>query len=88
MIATMSEKIPQLLQPIEVEAMAAKWALEFAREEGISEAVLEGDLLLVIKALATKDIGLASFGLLIQDAYGSLYHSSQVQLTYLSSNTI
>ena len=43
MIAAMSEKIPQLLQPIEIEAMAAKWALEFAREVGISEAVLEGD---------------------------------------------
>ena len=40
-----------------------------AREVGISEAILEGDSLLVIKALATKDIGLAPFGLLIQDAY-------------------
>ena len=68
-IAAMSEKIPQLLQPTEIEAMVATRALEFAREVGISEAILEGDSLLVIKALATKDIGLASFGLLIQDAY-------------------
>ena len=68
-IATMSEKIPQILQPTEIEAMAATRALEFAREVGISEAILEGDSLLVIKALATKDIGLASFGILIQDAY-------------------
>ena len=68
-IATMSEKIPQLLQPTEIEAMATTKALEFAREVGISEAILEGDSLLVIKALATKDIGLAPFGLLIQDAY-------------------
>ena len=49
--------------------MAATRALEFAREVGISEAVLEGDSLLVIKALETKDVGLAPFGLLIQDAY-------------------
>ena len=68
-IAAMSEKIPQLLQPTKIEAMAATRALEFAREVGISEAILEGDSLLVIKALATKDIGLAPFGLLIQDAY-------------------
>ncbi|KAL0005280.1 hypothetical protein SO802_012841 [Lithocarpus litseifolius] len=32
-IAALSEKIPQLLQPIEIEAMAATRALEFAREE-------------------------------------------------------
>ena len=68
-IAVMSEKIPQLLKPIEIEAMAAIRAFEFAREVGISEAILERDSLLVIKALATKDIGLAPFGLLIQDAY-------------------
>ena len=67
-IATMSEKIPQILQPTEIEAMAATRALEFAREVGISEAILEGDSLLVIKVLATKDIGLVPFGLLIQDA--------------------
>ena len=64
-IAAMSEKIPQILQPIEIEAMAATRALEFAREVGISEAILEGDSVMVIKALATKDTGLAPFGLLI-----------------------
>ena len=68
-LAAMTEKIPQLLQPIEIEARAATRALEFAREVGISAAVLEGDSLLVIKALETKDVGLAPFGLLIQDAY-------------------
>ena len=68
-IAVMSEKIPQLLQLTEIEVMATTKALEFAREVGISEAILERDSLLVIKALATKDIGLAPFGLLIQDAY-------------------
>ena len=67
--AAMAEKIPQLLKPIEIEARAATRALEFAREVGISAAVLEGDPLLVIKALETKDVGLAPFGLLIQDAY-------------------
>ena len=40
-IAAMSKKIPQLLQPTEIEAMVATRALEFAREVGISEAILE-----------------------------------------------
>ena len=35
-IAAMSEKIPQILQPTKIEAMAATRALEFAREVGIS----------------------------------------------------
>ena len=43
MIAAMSERIPQVLQPTEIEAMATVRALEFAREVGISEAILEGD---------------------------------------------
>ena len=64
-LAAMTEKIPQLLKPTEIEARAATRALEFAREVGISAAVLEGDSLLVIKALETKDVGLAPFGLLI-----------------------
>ena len=67
-IASMSTRLPQQLQPIEIEALAASKALEFAREVGISEAVLEGDSLLVMKALKTKNAGLAPFGLLIQDS--------------------
>ena len=67
-IASMSTRLPQQLQPIEIEALAASKALEFAREVGISKVVLEGDSLLVMKALKTKNAGLAPFGLLIQDS--------------------
>ena len=67
-IASMSTRLPQQLQPIEIEALAASKALEFAREVGISKAILEGDSLLVMKALKTKNAGLAPFGLLIQDS--------------------
>ena len=67
-IASMSTRLPQQLQPIEIEALATSKALEFAREVGISKAVLEGDSLLVMKALKTKNAGLAPFGLLIQDS--------------------
>ena len=60
--------VPQQLQPIEIEALAAYKALKFARELGISEAVLEGDSSLVMTALASKNPGLAPFGLLLQDS--------------------
>ena len=48
--------------------MAISKALEFTREVGIFEAILEGDSLLVMKSLETKNAGLAPFGLLIQDS--------------------
>lgn len=48
--------------------MAAIWALEFGSEIGIDQATVEGDLERVVKALASKDSGLASFGLLVMVA--------------------
>ncbi|XP_075663045.1 uncharacterized protein LOC142632549 [Castanea sativa] len=67
-IASMATRVSQLLQPIEIEALAANKALEFARELDTSHAVLEGDSLLVMTALKSKNIALAPFGLLIQDS--------------------
>ena len=67
-IASMAARVPQLLQPIEIEALAAYRALEFAREVGISDAVLEGDSSLVMIALASKTPGLAPFGLLLHES--------------------
>ena len=64
-IASMSTWVPQQLQPIEIEALAANKALEFAREMDISDAVLEGNSLLVMTALKSKNPRLAPFGLLI-----------------------
>nr|POE54030.1 hypothetical protein CFP56_47761 [Quercus suber] len=80
-IASMSTQVPQQLQPIEIEALAASNALGFAREVAISEAVLEGNSSLVMTALKTKNPGLAPFGLLIQDSlslssgFSKLYYS-------------
>ena len=64
----MVTQVPQQLQPIEIKALAAYKALEFARELGISEAVLEGDSSLVMTALASKNPSIAPFGLLLQDS--------------------
>ena len=67
-IASMATRVPQQLQPIKIEALAANKALEFAKEMGISEVVLEDDFSLVMTALNSKNLGLAPFGLLIQDS--------------------
>ena len=67
-IASMAIRVPQQLQPIEIEALATNKALEFAKELDISDVVLEGDSLLVMTALKSKNIGLAPFGLLLQDS--------------------
>ena len=37
-VASIATRIPQQLRPVEIEAMAASKALEFARELGIAEA--------------------------------------------------
>ena len=67
-IASMATWIPQQLWPVEIEALAASKALEFARELGIADAVLEGDSQVVIMALNSKNTVLAPFGSLVQDS--------------------
>ena len=48
-IASMATWVPQKLRPIEIEALAASKALEFARELGIADAVLEADSQVVMR---------------------------------------
>ena len=64
----MVTQVPQQLQPVEIEALVANKALEFAREMDIADAVLEGDSLMVMTTLKSKNTGLAPFGLLLQDS--------------------
>ena len=64
----MVTQVPQQLQPVEIEALVANKALEFAREMDIADAVLEGDYLMVMTTLKSKNTGLAPFGLLLQDS--------------------
>ena len=67
-IAAMATRVPQLLQAIEIEALATNKALEFAQEMGLTEVVMEGDSLLVMAALNSKNPILAPYGLMIQDS--------------------
>ena len=67
-IAAMATRVPQLLQAIEIEALATNKALEFAQEMDKTDVVLEGDSLLVMAALNSKNPGLDPYGLMIQDS--------------------
>ena len=64
-IAAMATRVPQFLQAIEIEALAANKALKFVQEMGLSNVVLKGDSSLVMAALNSKDLGLAPYGLLL-----------------------
>ena len=61
------------VQAVEIKALAATWALEFALEVGVNHAIVKGDLEVVVKALATEEFSLASHGLVLKD---SVYFSS------------
>ena len=61
----MTTRVPQLLQAIEIEALATNEALEFAQEMDKTDVVLKGDSLLVMAALNSKNPGLAPYGLMI-----------------------
>ena len=67
-------------QAIDIKALAAIQALEFGLEVRIDQAIMEGDSKIVVKALVSKDSGLASFGLLIEDT--CIYATSFSKLSY------
>ena len=89
-IAAMATRVPQLLQAIEIEALAANKALEFAQEMGLSDVVLEGDSSLVMAALNYKDPGLAPNDLLLQDtlSLSSAFFKLSYSHTMREGNTI
>ncbi|XP_023887819.1 uncharacterized protein LOC111999944 [Quercus suber] len=66
-IASLSQLVPCTYQAADMEAIAANRVLEFAREIGINEAILEGDSSLVHLALKRGEHSLSPFGLLVED---------------------
>ncbi|KAK7832828.1 hypothetical protein CFP56_026182 [Quercus suber] len=67
-LASCSEILSKAYTSNEVEAIAVAKALSFAKDLGFKKAVLEGDSLVVIKALLDEDGSLAPYGLLVEDA--------------------
>ena len=66
-IASLVQQLDQAYQAMEIEAMAACKAMEFGSELGLQRVIVEGDLVLVVKALKCKDNGLAPYAHLIND---------------------
>ena len=65
---------------MEVEAIAISRALEFGFEVGVTQAILEGDFEVIIKALVENESFVTSFDPMIQDA--KVFSRSFNQLLY------
>ena len=79
-IVSLVQQLDQAYQPVEIEAMATCKAVEFGSELGFHRAIVEGDSVLVMKALTCKDNGLAPYAHLIN--YMSLFSGSFSELSY------
>ena len=79
--------LPQAYHVEEVKAQATAKALSFAREIGVSKAILEGDSLVLIMALADENNSLASFGLLVDDVKELSQGINQLLYQLLYSHT-
>ena len=68
LIATMAENFPLPFLVNAVEVIAAKKALKFALELGLSVIVFEGDSKNAIDALLSEEVSVANIGHLIEEA--------------------
>lgn len=67
-IASLAQNLNQAYNPVEIEAMATTQGIEFAIEIGVDRVLIEGDSSVVMEALRSKNVGLASYDSLIEDA--------------------
>ncbi|KAK9992176.1 hypothetical protein SO802_027161 [Lithocarpus litseifolius] len=66
-LGSCTKSLSQAYSATEIEAMAAATALVFASELGIRRAILEGDSIVVIKALIEEDYPLNPLGSILED---------------------
>ena len=66
-LASLSQVLPQLHNPLEIEARASSSALQLATDLGFNWVVLEGDSQVLMHALADDTPFLSTIGLLIDD---------------------
>ena len=67
MLATLSEKIPYPGSVDLVEILAARRAVRFIVELGMSQSIFEGDSEIVYKVLKSVDMGHSSIGQYVKD---------------------
>ncbi|XP_075666899.1 uncharacterized protein LOC142636504 [Castanea sativa] len=66
-LISLSQNIPQVCRPLDIETLAASKALKFAAELGFNKVVLEGDCEVLMKALKGGDQFLSTVGLVMDD---------------------
>ena len=67
-------------QAVDIEALAAILALEFAAKVGLDKIVVEGNSKIITDALDSKETSLAVYGLLVEDA--CVFESNFSELSY------
>nr|XP_023881219.1 uncharacterized protein LOC111993612 [Quercus suber] len=83
-IASLAQNLSQAYKLVEIEAMVATQAFEFVAEVGVDRVVIEGDSSVVMEALRSNNAGLASYGLLVEDA--KLLERNFSELSYSHTN--
>lgn len=68
-LASLSQQLPQLYNPLVIEAKATYKALQLAAELGFNQVVLERDCQVLMKALIEDSNFLSTDGLFIDDVY-------------------
>ena len=66
-LGSCTKLLPQAYSAVEVEALAAATALTLARDLGMQRVILEGDSLIIIKALREEEHFFSPIGLLLED---------------------
>ena len=89
-IASLAQQVPQSYKVVDIEALAAAWALELGLEICLDPVIVEGDSNVTMKALATETRSLASFDVLIQDAkiFSNCYSKLLYSHTKRDSNKV
>nr|POE54058.1 putative ribonuclease h protein [Quercus suber] len=82
-MASLFQQIPLPTSVIEVEALAARRAMEFALELGFDNVTLEGDSEVLVKTLKNGGNTLAHYGNLIADILFLTSHFSKVQFSFV-----
>jgi ribonuclease HI len=65
--ATLSKKIKSLHEPVMAEALGALVAAEFCKDLGLPDIDLEGDSLLVVRAIKDSSAQWATYGHIVDD---------------------
>ena len=66
-MAALAEKIPKLASTEILEILATRRAIQFMHELGFAHSIFEGDVEIVIKALADGNCSIPSIGYIVKD---------------------